>query len=60
MFESAVAEEATAVLVAGPTDPFGSFGGPIIGGWDVPAWDIGSIDESIPTVIHLYGNTFTP
>ncbi|MGI0076580.1 MAG: hypothetical protein ACREAU_04135 [Nitrosopumilaceae archaeon] len=38
MFESAVAEEATAVLVAGPTDPFGSFGGPIIGGWDVPAW----------------------
>lgn len=32
-------------------------GGPIVGAWDYPYWDIGSWDESLGTVIHLYSNT---
>ncbi|MGI0077023.1 MAG: hypothetical protein ACREAU_06430, partial [Nitrosopumilaceae archaeon] len=45
-------EEATAAVV----DTAGS----LIGAWDFPYWDTGPFDESIPTVIHLYGNTFSP
>ena len=45
-----VGEEAAAVVL--------TTGGPIIGAWDYDQWDIGSFDESLGTVIHLYSNTF--
>lgn len=35
-------------------------GGNIIGAWDYPHWDVGSFDESLETVIHLYSNVFNP
>lgn len=33
-------------------------GGNIVGAWDYPRWDVGSYDENLGTVIHLYSNTF--
>lgn len=35
-------------------------GGSIIGAWDYNMWDVGSFDESLGTVIHLYSNVFNP
>lgn len=33
-------------------------GGSVVGSWDYPQWDVGSFDESLGTVIHLYSNVF--
>jgi len=33
-------------------------GGSIIDSFDYPFWDVGSFDETLGTVIHLYSNTF--
>jgi hypothetical protein len=33
-------------------------GGSIVNSWDYPYWDVGSFDETLGTVIHLYSNTF--
>lgn len=33
-------------------------GGSIMDSWDYPFWDVGSFDETLGTVIHLYSNTF--
>ena len=32
--------------------------GNVMDAWDYPYWDIGSFDEELGTVIHLYSNTF--
>lgn len=33
-------------------------GGSLVDSWDYPYWDVGSLDETLGTVIHLYDNTF--
>lgn len=33
-------------------------GGPIMGAFDYPYWDVGGFDENTGTVIHLYSGTF--
>jgi len=33
-------------------------GGSLIDSWDYPFWDVGSFDENLGTVIHLYSGTF--
>jgi hypothetical protein len=47
-----IIEDSTAVVL--------TESGSLIGAWDYSFWDIGSFDESLGTVIHLYSNVFNP